>query len=110
MNPIPTKEQVQQWIADNPTLSAKRDIAKAFGIKGDARIDLKRLLRELEAEGVVQKTARSYREPGVLLPVAVLEVIGPDSSDRPPMTVITTTAMLALVGKLDDPMRDSAWP
>ena len=79
MNPIPTPDQIRQWIIDNPTLSAKRDIAKAFGIKGDARIDLKRVLRELEAEGTVTKTARTYREPGALPPVAVLEVIGPDS-------------------------------
>ncbi len=79
MNPIPTKDQIRQWITDNPTLSAKRDIAKAFDIKGDARIDLKRILRELEAEGVVEKRARTYREPGVLPPVAVLEVLAPDS-------------------------------
>ncbi len=80
MNQIPTKDQIRQWITDNPTLSAKRDIAKAFGIKGDARIDLKRLLRELEQEGAVEKTARVYREPGVLPPVAVLEVLAPDAS------------------------------
>ena len=80
MNPIPTKDQIRQWLADNPTLTAKRDIAKAFGVKGDARIDLKRLLRELEAEGDVEKTARRYREPGALPPVAVLQVLAPDGN------------------------------
>ena len=80
MNPIPTKEQIRQWITDNPTLSAKRDIAKAFGIKGDARIDLKRVLRALEGEGAVERVAKTYRAPGELPPVAVLEVLGPDSS------------------------------
>ena len=80
MNPIPTKDQIRQWITDNPSLSAKRDIAKAFGIKGDARIDLKRLLRELEDEGGIEKKARAYREPGVLPPVAVLQVLGPDGN------------------------------
>jgi ribonuclease R len=79
MNPIPTKDQIRLWITENPTLSAKRDIAKAFGIKGNARIDLKRILRELEEEGGIEKRARTYREPGALPPVAVLEVIGPDS-------------------------------
>ena len=80
MNTIPTKDQIRQWITDNPTQSAKRDIAHAFGIKGDARIDLKRLLRELEAEGGVEKKERRYREPGALPPVAVLQVLGPDPS------------------------------
>ena len=55
MTGIPTKEQVLEWIEQNPTLTAKRDITKAFGIKGAARIDLKRLLKELEAEGHLEK-------------------------------------------------------
>ena len=33
MNPIPTKDQIRQWILDNPTLVAKRDIAKAQDIR-----------------------------------------------------------------------------
>ena len=79
MNPIPTKDLILQWIADNPSLSAKRDIAKAFGIKGDARIDLKRLLREMEADGALDRRAKHFREPGTLPPVAVLMVLAPDA-------------------------------
>ncbi|MFN4203666.1 MAG: ribonuclease R [Tabrizicola sp.] len=79
MKALPSKEAIRQWILDNPGLSAKRDIAKAFGIKGDGRIELKRLLRELESEGVVEKIARRFGEPGVLPPVAVLKVLAPDA-------------------------------
>ena len=79
MKPMPSKDEIQQWISQNPGLSAKRDIAKAFGIKGDGRIELKRLLRELEGEGVVEKTSRRFHEKGVLPPVAVLQVLPPDA-------------------------------
>lgn len=79
MKAIPTKEQIRQWITDNPTLTAKRDIAKAFGIKGDARIDLKRMLAELEEEGALKREVRRYREADALPPVAVLEVLAPDA-------------------------------
>jgi ribonuclease R len=79
MTAFPSKEAIRQWIAENPGLSAKRDIAKAFGIKGDGRIELKRLLRELEGEGVVEKTSRRFHEKGVLPPVAVLQVLAPDA-------------------------------
>ncbi|MFN3576275.1 MAG: ribonuclease R [Tabrizicola sp.] len=79
MKALPSKDAIRQWILDNPGLSAKRDIAKAFGIKGDGRIELKRLLRELENEGVVEKSGRRFREPGVLPPVAVLQVLPPDA-------------------------------
>ena len=64
MKPLPSKDEVRQWISENPGLSAKRDIAKAFGIKGDARIELKALLRELEGEGVVEKSGRRFLEKG----------------------------------------------
>lgn len=79
MTRIPTKSEILTWIADNPTKAAKRDIAKAFGIKGAARIDLKRVLREMEDEGALQKRKSSYRDANKLPPVSVLEVMGPDN-------------------------------
>ena len=78
MSNIPTKDQIIQWISDNPTLSAKRDIAKAFGIKGAARIDLKRVLKELEDEGHLEKRRKTYRDRDRLPPVSVLAILGPD--------------------------------
>ena len=79
MKNLPTKEEILDWITENPTLTAKRDIAKAFGIKGAARIDLKRMLKELEAEGHLEKRSKSYQDPDRLPPVSVLMVTGPDS-------------------------------
>ncbi|WP_417525220.1 ribonuclease R [Marinovum sp.] len=77
MSQLPTKAQILEWIAANPTLTAKRDIAKAFGIKGAARIDLKRLLKELEGEGHLEKRKKTYRDPDRLPPVSVLQVKEP---------------------------------
>lgn len=79
MTRIPTKAEILDWIAANPTQNSKRDIAKAFGIKGAARIDLKRVLKELEAGGHLEKRKRSYRDPDRLPPVSVLQVKAPDS-------------------------------
>ncbi len=80
MTDLPDKTALRRWIAENPTLTAKRDIARAFGIKGGAlRIELKALLRELEEEGTLTRERRTYREAGSLPPVSVLEVTGPDA-------------------------------
>ena len=79
MTRIPSKSEILDWIAENPTQTAKRDIARAFGIKGAARIDLKRVLRELEDEGRLTKRKSSYRDPDKLPPVSVLEVTGADA-------------------------------
>ncbi len=80
MNQIPTKEQILAWLADHPGAGAKRDIAKAFGIKGAAKIELKRILKEMAEEGLVEKRRRNYRDAAKLPPVSVLRVTGPDGS------------------------------
>ncbi len=79
MTRIPTKQEILEWISENPTLTSKRDIAKAFGIKGADRIDLKRILKELSADGHLEKRRRSYRDPDRLPPVSVLQVKAPNA-------------------------------
>ncbi|WP_353473317.1 ribonuclease R [Salipiger sp. H15] len=80
MSKLPSKAEILDWIMAHPTQTAKRDIAKAFGIKGSARIDLKRILKELEAEGHLEKRHKTYRDPDRLPPVSVLQVKAPDES------------------------------
>ena len=75
---IPSKTEILDWIAENPGLSAKRDIAKAFGIKGAERIELKRLLKELEAEGTLERRRKTYRDAAKLPPVTILSILAPD--------------------------------
>ena len=77
MSRLPSKQEILDWIAENPALTAKRDIAKAFGIKGADRIDLKRMLKELEEDGHLEKRRKTYRDPDKLPPVAVLQVNDP---------------------------------
>ncbi len=75
--PFPTKEQVIAFVQDSPTPVGKREIARAFQIKGSDRIPLKALLRELKQEGVFERgQRRKIRPRGHLPPVAVLEVSG----------------------------------
>ncbi len=74
MSSIPSKAEILDWISAHPTQTSKREIAKAFGIKGADRIDLKRVLKELEAEGHLEKRKKSYRDPDRLPPVSVLQV------------------------------------
>lgn len=79
MKELPSKDDIIKWISDNPTKTSKRDISRAFGIKGAARIDLKRLLKELEAEGHLEKRRKTYRDPDALPPVTVCRVSGADA-------------------------------
>jgi len=78
MTRIPSKTEILDWVSANPTQTSKRDIGRAFGIKGADRIDLKRVLKELEADGHLQKREKTYRDPDRLPPVSVLMVKAPD--------------------------------
>ena len=79
MTQIPSKAEILDWITAHPTLTAKREIAKAFGIKGAARIELKRVLKELEDEGHLSKRKKTYRERDNLPPVTLLQMMAPTS-------------------------------
>lgn len=79
MTPLPSKDQILDWLAENPEANSKRDIAKAFGIKGAERVELKRLLREMEGEGHLGRTRRHYRDAHTLPPVSVVEITAPDA-------------------------------
>ncbi|MDB4558640.1 ribonuclease R [Amylibacter sp.] len=80
MKQIPTKEQILDWIKDNPGKTNKRDVGRAFGIKGADRIELKRMLKELTADGLLAKKRRTYSGSDELPPVSVLMVLPPDAN------------------------------
>ncbi len=72
------RERVLEALAKQPH-GTKRDIARALGVKGNDRIALKRILKELEQDGTVTRTGkRAYAKPGTLPEVAVLEITGQD--------------------------------
>jgi len=77
---LPSRQEILDFIAENPAKGSKRDIARAFGIKGAERIELKAMLRDLQDGGHLEKRRRAYRDPTKLPPVSVLLVTGPDES------------------------------
>ena len=80
MTQTPTREQILAWLADHPDAGAKRDIARAFGLKGAEKIELKRLLRQMAEEGVIERRRRSFHDSTRLPPVTVLQVLAPDAA------------------------------
>ena len=77
--PMPTRDEVLAFIRDTPGPVGKRDIARAFRLSGDQRIELKNLLRGLKSDGAVERGgARRMMATDALPPVAVLVI---DRSD-----------------------------
>ena len=52
---VPSREQILKFLAENPQKTSKRDISRAFGIKGADKIHLKALLRDLIDEGLIEE-------------------------------------------------------
>src|SRR6185503_18367715 len=72
------KARLLTLLAEHPG-ATKRDLARLMGLKGSDRIVLKRLLRELEAEGAIEgKAKRGLTKAGELPEVAVLTITGTD--------------------------------
>lgn len=74
----PSREDVLRFIEENPDRSGKREIAKGLGLKGEDRIWLKDLLRELQDEGVLKKDRKRLLRPGALPHVVVLDIFARD--------------------------------
>ncbi len=78
MSRLPSQDALLAWLRDNPGQTGKREIARAFGLKGADRVALKQLLADMKREGTIEKRRRRVRPQGELPPVLVLKVTGPD--------------------------------
>lgn len=74
MTDFPTRDAILSWIAANPSKSGKNDIARAFGLRGDDRIVLKALLREMKADGTLSRGRGGFHATDSLPPVLVITV------------------------------------
>ncbi|CAN5750787.1 ribonuclease R [soil metagenome] len=79
MRRLPSRDDLLAFLRDNPGQSAKRDIARAFGLKGAERVELKRMLAGLQDEGLIEKRKKRLRPAGALPPVLVLRVTHADA-------------------------------
>ena len=77
---LPSREDILAFIADAPGKVGKREIGKAFNVKGSARIGLKRLLRDMAEAGDIEGPRRKLRRPGDLPSVTVVLVDGIDGN------------------------------
>ena len=76
--PVIDKAGVLELLNRQPN-ATKRDLTKLLGIKGSDRIELKRTLKEMEADGSISGNRRKgYATPVGLSEVTVLEIVGPD--------------------------------
>ena len=76
---FPTRDEVLNFISTADQAAGKREIAKAFGLKGAEKIALKALLKDMADEGLIDiGKARTFHLMGGVPKVTVLRVIEVD--------------------------------
>ena len=83
---FPTREDVIAYIGGAPAPNGeraparvtKRDIARAFGVKGDAKAGLKLLIKDLQAEGAVAHGRKALTVEGRLPSLVVADIAEKD--------------------------------
>ena len=83
MADLPSRDDILKFIAEQSGKVGKREIARAFRLSGSDRIALKKLLREMAAEGLLEGARKSgMRVQGDLPNVCVIRVTGRDGENN----------------------------
>jgi len=72
--PLPSEEQIRTFIRESNGPVGKREIARAFNIRGPDKVALKALMKQMSLTGDISKGKRRFQKVGVLPPVDVLEI------------------------------------
>lgn len=76
---LPSRDQILHFIAGSDQPAGKREIARAFGLKGNEKIRLKALLKDMADEGLIDLgPGRAFHKMGGVPKVTVLRVVDVD--------------------------------
>ncbi len=112
---LPSKEAILEFVQSSDTPAGKREIAKAFGLKGQEKIALKKRLRDMAEEGLIDGKKTAYHRMGGVPKVTVLKVVAiedgepvaepenwdPDGKDKPPRLTVKESKKVAALRRGD---------
>ncbi|MEO9633292.1 ribonuclease R [Parasphingorhabdus sp.] len=79
---VPTRKQIMDLIERSDQQVGKREIAKAFGLRGSDKIALKALLKDMADEGLIDSTpGRAFHKMGGVPKVTVLKIVEIDGNE-----------------------------
>jgi ribonuclease R len=78
---LPNRKQVLDFIAESAEPAGKREIARAFGLKGQEKIQLKAMLKDMAEEGLIDGNRTAFHRMGGVPKVTVLRVIEIDDGE-----------------------------
>ncbi|WP_420140293.1 ribonuclease R family protein [Sphingomonas sp.] len=80
---LPSRQQILDFITGSDQPAGKREIAKAFGLHGNEKIQLKALLKDMADEGLIDSApGRAFHKMGGVPKVTVLRIVDVDDSGQ----------------------------
>ena len=80
---LPTRQQILDFISNSASPAGKREIARAFGLHGNEKIQLKALLKDMADEGLIDSApGRAFHKMGGVPKVTVLRIVDIDDSGQ----------------------------
>ncbi len=78
---LPTREQILAFIQSSSAPAGKREIAREFGVRGNEKVALKALLKDMTDEGLVDMApGRAFHKMGGVPKVTVLKIVAIDGN------------------------------
>lgn len=78
---LPSRKQILDFISASDQPAGKREIARAFSLRGDAKIALKKLLNDMADEGLIETgKGRAFNKVGGVPRVTVFRIVDFDDS------------------------------
>ena len=76
---LPTRKQILDFISASEQPAGKREIARAFNLRGNEKIALKKLLNDMADEGLIETSrGRAFNQVGGVPRVTVLNIVDAD--------------------------------
>ncbi len=112
---LPSKEQILEFVQGSDRPAGKREIAKAFGLSGQEKIALKKRLKDMAEEGLIDGKKTAYHRMGGIPKVTVLRVVdiddgevfaepdnwSPDAPGKPPRFLVNELKKMAALKRGD---------
>ena len=78
-SPMPSRRQILDFLEDQGKSPQRRDIARAFGLRGAQRAELRHLLNRMEEDGLIERDGgKRHRIQGDLPPVLPVDIMSVD--------------------------------
>ena len=78
---MPSRAQILEFLQSSETIAGKREIAKAFGLKGQEKIALKALLKDMAEEGLIDGKKSAFHRMGGVPKVTTLKIVDIDEGE-----------------------------